>query len=79
MASHAGSSDLLRLGLGYRVKLHHLSTPATGTVLATGHLSLETPSSVPAVWGVYTVEHELIVLARHYLGDADLAERFALR
>ncbi len=68
---------LIRLGLDYQVQLDHLSMPAMGTVLATGRMSVEAAAS--PVWGVYTIEHELIVLARHYLGDKELADRFAVR
>ena len=70
---------LLRLGLDYQVQLDHLSMPAIGTVLATGRLNLEGLASAAPAWGVYSVENGLIVLARHYLGDEELAERFAIR
>ncbi len=70
---------LLRLGLDYQVQLDNLSTPAIGTVLATGRLDLEGLTSAAPAWGVYSIENELIVLARHYLGDEELAERFAVR
>ena len=62
---------LLRLGLDYQVQLDHLSTPAIGTVLATGRLNLEGLTSAAPAWGVYSIENELIVLARHYLGDEE--------
>jgi hypothetical protein len=67
---------LLHLGLDYQVKLEKVSTPAAGTVVATGRLDLDGLTTAAPVWGVYTIEDGLIIVARHYLGDAELAEKF---
>jgi SnoaL-like protein len=68
---------LLHLGLDYQVQLEQLSTPAAGTVVATGRLDLDGSTTAAPVWGVYTIADGLIIVARHYLGDAELAEKFA--
>jgi hypothetical protein len=52
--------------------------PAAGTVLATGGLDLDGLTTASPVWGIYTIENGLITVARHYMGDVELAERFAV-
>lgn len=70
---------LLHLGLDYQVQLEQVSTPAAGTVLATGRFDLDGLTTAAPVWGVYTIEDGLIIVARHYLGDAGLAGKFAVQ
>lgn len=70
---------LIRLEPDYRIQVDDLSIPLEVTVLAIGRLSLDGLSGGAPFWGVHTVEDGVIVSARHYLGDAALAQRFAIR
>ncbi len=68
---------LLRLEPDYQIQVEELTIPVEVTVLAIGRLSLEGLNGGAPFWGVHTVEDGLIVNARHCLGDAELAQRFA--
>lgn len=70
---------LVRLQPVYRITVEQLSVPVEVTVLVTGRLTLEGLDDGAPFWGVHTIEDGQILTARHYLGDADLAERFAVR
>lgn len=68
----------VRLQPDYRMEIEELSIPVAVTVLAIGHLRLEGMLAGAPFWGVHTVEHDVIVTARHCLGDADLAHPFGV-
>ena len=68
---------LMRLEPDYRIRVDELSIPLEVTVLAIGRISLDGLTGGAPFWGVHTVEDGVIVSARHYLGDAALAQRFA--
>jgi hypothetical protein len=70
---------VMRLEPDYRIQVEDLSIPLEVTVLAIGRLSLDGLNGGAPFWGVHTVEDGVIVSARHYLGDAALAQRFAMR
>jgi hypothetical protein len=70
---------LERLELRYHIDLDALTMPAERTVLATGTISFRNLDHLAPFWGVHTLDEGLIIAARHYLSDTDLAEMFALR
>ena len=69
---------LIRLEPDYRIQVEDLSIPLEVTVLAIGRLSLDGLDGGTPFWGVHTIEGGVIVNARHYLGDSELAQRFAI-